>query len=87
MSIKKHLRLLWEPNLETFRIISIEGYFKIWSSQPTAFLNSAHPLKEFSDENSLDIAVKIFSTYNCMENLNLDNFDGEFYCIRTTFFL
>tara|TARA_Y100000992_G_scaffold165473_1_gene111137 strand:+ start:946 stop:1527 length:582 start_codon:yes stop_codon:yes gene_type:complete len=93
---KKTLRLLekWEwgdkftPEDEKFRIISIEGYecVKIWSSQPTALLNSTHPLKEFSDENSLVYSSQNFSTYNCMENLNLYNFDGEFYLYGQPFF-
>jgi len=93
---KKTLRLLekWEwgdkytPEDEKFRIISIEGYecVKIWSSQPTALLNSTHPLEKYSDENSLVFSSQNFSTYNCMKNLDIDNFGGEFYLYGQPFF-
>ena len=75
------------PEDENFRIISIDGYecVKVWTSQPRALLNSTHPLEQFID-NRFIIDSQNFSTYNCMKNLNLDNFDGEFYLYGQPFF-
>ena len=72
---------------ENFRIISIDGYecVKVWSSQPRALLNSIHPLISFKEERFI-LDSQNFSTYNCMENLDLDNFDGEFYLYGQPFF-
>ena len=76
------------PEDENFRIISIDGYkcVKIWSSQPEALLNSTHPLEQFIGNNNI-LNRQNFSTYNCMKNLDLDNFDGEFYLYGQPFFL
>ena len=92
---EKTLRVLekWQwgdkqtPEDEKFRIISIDGYecVKIWSSQPRALLNSIHPLISFKEERFI-LDSQNFSTYNCMENLDLDNFDGEFYLYGQPFF-
>ena len=75
------------PEDENFRIISIDGYecVKVWTSQPRALLNSTHPLEEFIG-NSNVIDSQNFSTYNCMKNLDLENFDGEFYLYGQPFF-
>ena len=75
------------PEDENFRIISIDGYecVKVWTSQPRALLNSTHPLEQFID-NRFIIDSQNFSTYNCMKNLDLDNFDGEFYLYGQPFF-
>ena len=75
------------PEDENFRIISIDGYecVKVWTSQPRALLNSTHPLEQFID-NSFIYDSQNFSTYNCMKNLDLDNFDGEFYLYGQPFF-
>ena len=72
---------------ENFRIISIEGYecVKVWTSMPTALLNSTHPLVQYVDGN-LIYDYQNFSTYNCMKNLDLENFDGEFYLYGQPFF-
>lgn len=72
---------------ENFRIISIEGYecVKVWTSMPTALLNSTHPLEQYVDSN-LIYDSQNFSTYNCMKNLDLENFDGEFYLYGQPFF-
>ena len=37
------------PEDENFRIISIDGYecVKVWTSMPTALLNSTHPLEQY----------------------------------------
>ena len=77
----------YTPEDENFRIISIDGYecVKIWSSQPRALLNSIHPLISFKEERFI-LDSQNFSTYNCMENLDLDNFDGEFYLYGQPFF-
>ena len=79
--IEKTLRVLekWQwgdkqtPEDENFRIISIDGYecVKVWTSQPRALLNSAHPLEQFIDSN-LIYDSQNFSTYNCMKNLDLE---------------
>ncbi len=75
------------PEDENFRIISIDGYecVKVWTSQPRALLNSTHPLEQFID-NRFIIDSQNFSTYNCMKNLDLDNFDGEFYLYGQPYF-
>ena len=75
------------PEDENFRIISIDGYkcVKIWSSQPEALLNSTHPLEQYIGNNNI-YNRQNFSTYNCMKNLDLDNFDGEFYLYGQPFF-
>ena len=75
------------PEDENFRIISIDGYecVKVWTSQPRALLNSTHPLEQFID-NSFIYDSQNFSTYNCMKNLDLDNFDGEFYLYGQPYF-
>ena len=75
------------PEDENFRIISIDGYecVKVWTSQPQALLNSTHPLEQFIDNSSIYDSQN-FSTYNCMKNLNLDTFDGEFYLYGQPFF-
>tara|TARA_B100000989_G_C19514280_1_gene460778 strand:- start:1159 stop:1746 length:588 start_codon:yes stop_codon:yes gene_type:complete len=72
---------------ENFRIISIDGYecVKVWTSMPTALLNSTHPLVQYVDGN-LIYDSQNFSTYNCMKNLDLENFDGEFYLYGQPFF-
>ena len=72
---------------ENFRIISIDGYecVKVWTSMPTALLNSTHPLEQYVDSN-LIYDSQNFSTYNCMKNLDLENFDGEFYLYGQPFF-
>ena len=72
---------------EKFRIISIDGYecVKVWTSMPTALLNSTHPLEQYVDSN-LIYDSQNFSTYNCMKNLDLENFDGEFYLYGQPFF-
>ena len=72
---------------EKFRIISIDGYecVKVWTSQPTALLISTHPLEKYSNNNYI-YESQNFSTYNCMENLDLENFDGEFYLYGQPFF-
>lgn len=72
---------------ENFRIISIDGYecVKVWTSMPTALLNSTHPLEQYVDSNLIYDAQN-FSTYNCMKNLDLENFDGEFYLYGQPFF-
>ena len=72
---------------EKFRIISIDGYecVKVWTSQPTALLISTHPLEKYSNNNYIYTSQN-FSTYNCMENLDLENFDGEFYLYGQPFF-
>ena len=91
---EKTLRVLekWQwgdkqtPEDENFRIISIDGYecVKVWNSMPTALLNSTHPLEQYVDSNL--IYEQNFSTYNCMKNLDLENFDGEFYLYGQPFF-
>ena len=91
---EKTLRVLekWQwgdkqtPEDENFRIISIDGYecVKVWTSMPTALLNSTHPLEQYVDSNL--IYEQNFSTYNCMKNLDLENFDGEFYLYGQPFF-
>ncbi|MEL1234348.1 MAG: hypothetical protein VW667_10620, partial [Candidatus Neomarinimicrobiota bacterium] len=85
---EKTLRVLekWQwgdkqtPEDENFRIISIDGYecIKVWTSQPRALLNSTHPLAQYVGSNFI-LDSQNFSTYNCMKNLDLENFDGEFY--------
>lgn len=92
---EKTLRLLekWEwgdkqdQENEKFRIISIDGYecVKVWTSMPTALLTSTHPLEKYSNNNYI-YESQNFSTYNCMENLDLENFDGEFYLYGQPFF-
>jgi len=74
------------PEDENFSIISIDGYecVRMWNSQPRALLTSTHPLKTYDpskDERLLNV-----SRYNCMKNLDLDNFDGEFYLYGPPFF-
>ena len=75
------------PEDENFRIISIGGYecVKVWTSQPEALLNSTHPLEQFIGNNNI-YNRQNFSTYNCMKNLDLENFDGEFYLYGQPFF-
>ena len=72
---------------ENFRIILIDGYecVKVWTSMPTALLNSTHPLEQYSN-NEYIFESQNFSTYNCMENLDLENFNGEFYLFGQPFF-
>ena len=74
------------PKDENFSIISIDGYecVRIWSSQPRALLTSTHPLETY--DPSRHQRLTNFSTYNCMKNLDLDNFDGEFYLYGQPFF-
>ena len=92
---EKTIRLLEEkwawatkhtPEDENFSIISIDGYecVRIWSSQPRALLTSTHPLETY--DPSRHQRLTNFSTYNCMKNLDLDNFDGEFYLYGQPFF-
>ena len=73
------------PEDENFSIISIDGYecVRIWSSQPRALLTSTHPLETYDPSSK---GLHNFSTYNCMKNLDLDNFDGEFYLYGQPFF-
>ncbi len=75
------------PEDENFRIISIDGYecVKVWTSMPTALLNSTHPLEQFISSKFI-YDRQNFSTYNCMKNLDLENFDGEFYLYGQPFF-
>ena len=75
------------PEDENFRIISIDGYecVKVWTSQPEALLNSTHPLEQFIGNKNV-YNRQNFSTYTCMKNLDLDNFDGEFYLYGQPFF-
>ena len=92
---EKTLRVLekWQwgdkqtPEDENFRIISIDGYecVKVWTSMPTALLNSTHPLEQYVGSEFIYDSQN-FSTYNCMKNLDLDNFDGEFYLYGQPFF-
>jgi len=93
--IEKTLRVLekWQwgdkqnQEDEKFRIISIDGYecVKVWTSQSRALLNSIHPLEKYVGSKFIYDSQN-FSTYNCMNNLNLDNFDGEFYLYGQPFF-
>jgi len=93
--IEKTLRVLekWQwgdkqnQEDEKFRIISIDGYecVKVWTSQSRALLNSIHPLEKYIGSKFIYDSQN-FSTYNCMNNLNLDNFDGEFYLYGQPFF-
>lgn len=93
--IEKTLRVLekWQwgdkqnQEDENFRIISIDGYecVKVWTSQPRALLNSIHPLEQYVGSKFIYDSQN-FSTYNCMKNLDLDNFDGEFYLYGQPFF-
>ena len=75
------------PEDEKFRIISIDGYecVKVWTSMPTALLNSTHPLEQYVGSDFIYDSQN-FSTYNCMKNLDLENFDGEFYLYGQPFF-
>ena len=92
---EKTLRVLekWQwgdkqtPEDEKFRIISIDGYecVKVWTSMPTALLNGTHPLEQYVGSKFIYDSQN-FSTYNCMKNLDLDNFDGEFYLYGQPFF-
>ena len=77
----------YTPDDENFRIISIDGYecVKVWTSQPRALLNSTHPLEQFISSKFI-YERQNFSTYSCMKNLDLDNFDGEFYLYGQPFF-
>ena len=93
--IEKTLRVLekWQwgdkqnQEVENFRIISIDGYecVKVWTSQPRALLNSIHPLEQYVGSKFIYDSQN-FSTYNCMKNLDLDNFEGEFYLYGQPFF-
>ena len=92
---EKTLRVLekWQwgdkqtPEDENFRIISIDGYkcVKVWTSMPTALLNSTHPLEQYVGSEFI-YKSQNFSTYSCMKNLDLDDFDGEFYLYGQPFF-
>ena len=52
---------------------------------PRALLNSTHPLEQYVGSDFIYDSQK-FSTYNCMKNLDLENFDGEFYLYGQPFF-
>lgn len=77
----------YTPEDENFRIISIDGYecVKVWTSMPRALLNSTHPLEQYVGSDFIYDSQN-FSTYNCMKNLDLNNFDGEFYLYGQPFF-
>ena len=86
-SIRKWKEKQTRPGKEKFRIISIDGYecVKVWTSMPTALLTSTHPPEKYSNSNYI-YESQNFSTYNCMENLDLENFDGEFYLYGQPFY-